>query len=155
MPWMMELEESKKAAAAAAAAQPESPGKTPSTGTPADTQPNTPAPGRQLYCYFSSSKEVPKVYMHASFKLFLCSNDLLTLLILPPSPTVSVEDASKTEDANKDADKEKEQKKEGEVEKNGKETKTEESEVNLKIKNKKKSQKNFMEFVHNFSCSGF
>merc|ERR1740128_669521 len=46
MPWMMELEESKKAAAAAAAAaaQPESPGKTPSTGTPADTQPNTPAP---------------------------------------------------------------------------------------------------------------
>ncbi|XP_041665031.1 chromodomain-helicase-DNA-binding protein 4a isoform X3 [Cheilinus undulatus] len=39
MPWMAELEESKKAAA-----QPESPGKTPSTGTPADTQPNTPAP---------------------------------------------------------------------------------------------------------------
>lgn len=40
MPWMAELEESKKAAA-----QPDSPGKTPSTGTPADTQPNTPAPG--------------------------------------------------------------------------------------------------------------
>uniref|UniRef100_UPI003AAC52FE chromodomain-helicase-DNA-binding protein 4-like n=2 Tax=Centroberyx gerrardi TaxID=166262 RepID=UPI003AAC52FE len=39
MPWMAELEENKKAAA-----QPESPGKTPSTGTPADTQPNTPAP---------------------------------------------------------------------------------------------------------------
>uniref|UniRef100_A0A671WLW7 Chromodomain helicase DNA binding protein 4a n=1 Tax=Sparus aurata TaxID=8175 RepID=A0A671WLW7_SPAAU len=38
MPWMAELEESKKAAA-----QPDSPGKTPSTGTPADTQPNTPA----------------------------------------------------------------------------------------------------------------
>ncbi|XP_041811122.1 chromodomain-helicase-DNA-binding protein 4a isoform X3 [Chelmon rostratus] len=38
MPWMAELEESKKAA------QPDSPGKTPSTGTPADTQPNTPAP---------------------------------------------------------------------------------------------------------------
>ncbi|XP_034400722.1 chromodomain-helicase-DNA-binding protein 4-like isoform X2 [Cyclopterus lumpus] len=45
MPWMAELEESKKAAAAAAAAQLDSPGKTPSTGTPADTQPNTPAPG--------------------------------------------------------------------------------------------------------------
>uniref|UniRef100_A0A8C7MDJ9 Chromodomain helicase DNA binding protein 4a n=1 Tax=Oncorhynchus kisutch TaxID=8019 RepID=A0A8C7MDJ9_ONCKI len=44
MPWMMELEESKKAAAAAAGAHPDSPGKTPSTGTPADTQPNTPAP---------------------------------------------------------------------------------------------------------------
>ncbi len=43
MPWMAELEESKKAAA-----QPDSPGKTPSTGTPADTQPNTPAPGNTL-----------------------------------------------------------------------------------------------------------
>ncbi|XP_076865728.1 chromodomain-helicase-DNA-binding protein 4a [Brachyhypopomus gauderio] len=43
MPWMMELEENKKAAAAAAGL-PDSPGKTPSTGTPADTQPNTPAP---------------------------------------------------------------------------------------------------------------
>ncbi|XP_054620558.1 chromodomain-helicase-DNA-binding protein 4a isoform X2 [Dunckerocampus dactyliophorus] len=38
MPWMAELEENKRAA------QPDSPGKTPSTGTPADTQPNTPAP---------------------------------------------------------------------------------------------------------------
>uniref|UniRef100_A0A8D3BSC3 DNA helicase n=1 Tax=Scophthalmus maximus TaxID=52904 RepID=A0A8D3BSC3_SCOMX len=42
MPWMAELEENKRAAAAAAVAQPDSPGKTPSTGTPADTQPNTP-----------------------------------------------------------------------------------------------------------------
>uniref|UniRef100_A0A8C5B2P2 DNA helicase n=1 Tax=Gadus morhua TaxID=8049 RepID=A0A8C5B2P2_GADMO len=41
MPWMAELEENKRAAAAAAAL-PDSPGKTPSTGTPADTQPNTP-----------------------------------------------------------------------------------------------------------------
>uniref|UniRef100_A0A3Q2NQB1 Chromodomain helicase DNA binding protein 4a n=1 Tax=Fundulus heteroclitus TaxID=8078 RepID=A0A3Q2NQB1_FUNHE len=40
MPWMADLEENKRAAA-----QPDSPGKTPSTGTPADTQPNTPAPG--------------------------------------------------------------------------------------------------------------
>uniref|UniRef100_A0AAQ6AEU3 DNA helicase n=1 Tax=Amphiprion ocellaris TaxID=80972 RepID=A0AAQ6AEU3_AMPOC len=38
MPWMAELEENKRAAA-----QPDSPGKTPSTGTPADTQPNTPS----------------------------------------------------------------------------------------------------------------
>ncbi|XP_061676181.1 chromodomain-helicase-DNA-binding protein 4a isoform X4 [Syngnathoides biaculeatus] len=37
LPWMAELEENKRAA------QPDSPGKTPSTGTPADTQPNTPA----------------------------------------------------------------------------------------------------------------
>ncbi|KAF7686185.1 hypothetical protein HF521_015547 [Silurus meridionalis] len=41
MPWMMELEENKKVAAAG---HPDSPGKTPSTGTPADTQPNTPVP---------------------------------------------------------------------------------------------------------------
>uniref|UniRef100_A0A1A8AH82 Chromodomain helicase DNA binding protein 4a n=1 Tax=Nothobranchius furzeri TaxID=105023 RepID=A0A1A8AH82_NOTFU len=39
MPWMADLEENKRAAA-----QPDSPGKTPSTGTPADTEPNTPAP---------------------------------------------------------------------------------------------------------------
>uniref|UniRef100_A0AAY4DS71 DNA helicase n=1 Tax=Denticeps clupeoides TaxID=299321 RepID=A0AAY4DS71_9TELE len=46
MPWMIELEENKKAAAAGSASHPDSPGKTPSTGTPADTQPNTPAPGK-------------------------------------------------------------------------------------------------------------
>ncbi|KAG1948023.1 chromodomain-helicase-DNA-binding protein [Pimephales promelas] len=39
MPWMKEQEESKRAAAIAAGEDP----KTPSTGTPADTQPNTPA----------------------------------------------------------------------------------------------------------------
>ncbi|XP_051920883.1 chromodomain-helicase-DNA-binding protein 4 isoform X4 [Hippocampus zosterae] len=41
MPWMAELEENKRAAAALAAG--EDP-KTPSSGTPADTQPNTPVP---------------------------------------------------------------------------------------------------------------
>lgn len=41
MPWMMELEENK----VATAGHPDSPGKTPSTGTPADTQPSTPVPG--------------------------------------------------------------------------------------------------------------
>lgn len=41
MPWMAELEENKRAAALAAGEDP----KTPSTGTPADTQPNTPIPG--------------------------------------------------------------------------------------------------------------
>ncbi|XP_062848646.1 chromodomain-helicase-DNA-binding protein 4 [Trichomycterus rosablanca] len=39
MPWMKELEEKKRAAAVAAGDDP----KTPSTGTPGDTQPNTPA----------------------------------------------------------------------------------------------------------------
>uniref|UniRef100_A0A672T4U4 Chromodomain-helicase-DNA-binding protein 4-like n=1 Tax=Sinocyclocheilus grahami TaxID=75366 RepID=A0A672T4U4_SINGR len=42
MPWMMELNENK--IASTASSQPDSPSKTPSTGTPADTQPNTPAP---------------------------------------------------------------------------------------------------------------
>ncbi|XP_068616413.1 chromodomain-helicase-DNA-binding protein 4 [Brachionichthys hirsutus] len=40
MPWMAELEENKRAAALAAGED----SKTPSTGTPADTQPNTPIP---------------------------------------------------------------------------------------------------------------
>ncbi|XP_067280975.1 chromodomain-helicase-DNA-binding protein 4a isoform X2 [Pseudorasbora parva] len=42
MPWMMELNENKTLSIAGS--QPDSPSKTPSTGTPADTQPNTPAP---------------------------------------------------------------------------------------------------------------
>ncbi|TRY96280.1 hypothetical protein DNTS_024011 [Danionella cerebrum] len=42
LPWMMELNENK--AASTAGSQPDSPSKTPSTGTPSDTQPNTPAP---------------------------------------------------------------------------------------------------------------
>ncbi|XP_057210514.1 chromodomain-helicase-DNA-binding protein 4a [Triplophysa rosa] len=41
IPWMMELNENKSVSAGS---QPDSPSKTPSTGTPADTQPNTPAP---------------------------------------------------------------------------------------------------------------
>uniref|UniRef100_A0A8C7YE61 Chromodomain helicase DNA binding protein 4 n=1 Tax=Oryzias sinensis TaxID=183150 RepID=A0A8C7YE61_9TELE len=44
MPWMAELEENKRAAALAAGEDP----KTPSSGTPADTQPNTPIPGKQI-----------------------------------------------------------------------------------------------------------
>lgn len=40
LPWMADLEVGKQAVI-----QIESPGKTPSTGTPADTQPNTPTPG--------------------------------------------------------------------------------------------------------------
>ncbi|XP_047460342.1 chromodomain-helicase-DNA-binding protein 4a isoform X1 [Mugil cephalus] len=56
MPWMAELEEAKRAAAA----QPESPGKTPSTGTPADTQPNTPAPVEEEKKSEEASKEGEK-----------------------------------------------------------------------------------------------
>lgn len=48
MPWMAELEENKRAAALAAGEDP----KTPSTGTPADTQPNTPVPGTHSHTTF-------------------------------------------------------------------------------------------------------
>ncbi|KAM4539505.1 chromodomain-helicase-DNA-binding protein 4a isoform 2-T2 [Odontesthes bonariensis] len=55
MPWMEELEENKRAAA-----QPESPGKTPSTGTPADTQPNTPAPAEDSSKTDEAAKDAEK-----------------------------------------------------------------------------------------------
>ncbi|CAB1321008.1 unnamed protein product [Coregonus sp. 'balchen'] len=89
MPWMMELEESKKAAAAAAGAHPDSPGKTPSIGTPADTQPNTPATAPKTPSTGTPADTQPNT----------------------PAP----DDPSKTEDAVKDG--EKEEKKDGEVEK--------------------------------------
>uniref|UniRef100_A0A3Q2DNZ2 Chromodomain helicase DNA binding protein 4a n=1 Tax=Cyprinodon variegatus TaxID=28743 RepID=A0A3Q2DNZ2_CYPVA len=53
MPWMADLEENKRA-------QPDSPGKTPSTGTPADTQPNTPAPAEDAPKNEEASKEGEK-----------------------------------------------------------------------------------------------
>uniref|UniRef100_A0A672LP09 Uncharacterized protein n=1 Tax=Sinocyclocheilus grahami TaxID=75366 RepID=A0A672LP09_SINGR len=56
MPWMKELEESKRAAAIAAGEDP----KTPSTGTPADTQPNTPTPGTHMHT--SVEDEVLVIY---------------------------------------------------------------------------------------------
>uniref|UniRef100_A0A3B4YMR9 Chromodomain helicase DNA binding protein 4 n=1 Tax=Seriola lalandi dorsalis TaxID=1841481 RepID=A0A3B4YMR9_SERLL len=52
MPWMAELEENKRAAALAAGEDP----KTPSTGTPADTQPNTPVPGTHTHTFSLMSK---------------------------------------------------------------------------------------------------
>ncbi|XP_035277482.1 chromodomain-helicase-DNA-binding protein 4 isoform X3 [Anguilla anguilla] len=98
MPWMMELEESKKAAAA----HPDSPGnpKTPSTGTPADTQPNTPAPASKTPSTGTPADTQPN--------------------------TPAQEDPTKADDPAK----EKEEKNEGEGEKEGKEpSKTDESEV--------------------------
>lgn len=96
MPWMAELEESKKAAA-----QPDSPGKTPSTGTPADTQPNTPAPGGAR-----SWKKKPNGK------------------ILTKDPQWLIEFLSAVDDSSAKTppdEAEKEPKKEGEPEKNGKE----------------------------------
>uniref|UniRef100_A0A3B3DHL2 Chromodomain helicase DNA binding protein 4 n=1 Tax=Oryzias melastigma TaxID=30732 RepID=A0A3B3DHL2_ORYME len=59
MPWMAELEENKRAAALAAGEDP----KTPSTGTPADTQPNTPIPedeGKEMEAEDMSLKKEEK-----------------------------------------------------------------------------------------------
>ncbi|KAG7469369.1 hypothetical protein MATL_G00128050 [Megalops atlanticus] len=98
MPWMMELEESKKAAAS----RPDSPAnpKTPSTGTPADTQPNTPAPATKTPSTGTPADTQPN--------------------------TPAAEDPAKAEDAVK----EKEEKNDGEGEKEGKETsKAEEPEI--------------------------
>uniref|UniRef100_A0A8C1WBD3 Chromodomain helicase DNA binding protein 4 n=1 Tax=Cyprinus carpio TaxID=7962 RepID=A0A8C1WBD3_CYPCA len=53
MPWMKELEENKRAAAIAAGEDP----KTPSTGTPADTQPNTPTPGTHMHMSLKDEKD--------------------------------------------------------------------------------------------------
>uniref|UniRef100_A0A7N6FI61 DNA helicase n=1 Tax=Anabas testudineus TaxID=64144 RepID=A0A7N6FI61_ANATE len=53
MPWMAELEENKRAAALAAGEDP----KTPSTGTPADTQPNTPVPDESEKSPMTEKKE--------------------------------------------------------------------------------------------------
>uniref|UniRef100_A0A8C7YHE0 Chromodomain helicase DNA binding protein 4 n=1 Tax=Oryzias sinensis TaxID=183150 RepID=A0A8C7YHE0_9TELE len=55
MPWMAELEENKRAAALAAGEDP----KTPSSGTPADTQPNTPIPGKQIIEIPDESEKSP------------------------------------------------------------------------------------------------
>uniref|UniRef100_A0A674EW60 Chromodomain helicase DNA binding protein 4 n=1 Tax=Salmo trutta TaxID=8032 RepID=A0A674EW60_SALTR len=53
MPWMMELEENRRLAAIAAGEDV----KTPSTGTPADTQPNTPAPGTHTHTHIHSHRQ--------------------------------------------------------------------------------------------------
>uniref|UniRef100_A0A6Q2Y678 DNA helicase n=1 Tax=Esox lucius TaxID=8010 RepID=A0A6Q2Y678_ESOLU len=118
MPWMMELEESKK---------------TPSTGTPADTQPNTPATGTDRYTLF------PATFPPANFKStgtqpvlrgevrngrsrLTVDNDNHDLTVGP------ADDSSKSEDALKDG--EKEVKKDGEGEKERKDLgKTEDPEV--------------------------
>uniref|UniRef100_A0AAQ4R645 Chromodomain helicase DNA binding protein 4a n=1 Tax=Gasterosteus aculeatus aculeatus TaxID=481459 RepID=A0AAQ4R645_GASAC len=88
MPWMAELEESKKAAAAG---QPDSPGKTPSTGTPADTQPNTPAPGKAPPPPRSSPRTHPReapLWIEAgSFLFFFYIYIYIYILISKCSPS--------------------------------------------------------------------
>uniref|UniRef100_A0A673BBJ9 Chromodomain helicase DNA binding protein 4a n=1 Tax=Sphaeramia orbicularis TaxID=375764 RepID=A0A673BBJ9_9TELE len=70
MPWMAELEENKRAAALAAGEDP----KTPSSGTPADTQPNTPVPGTHKHFIIQIKSHMilfyPKTAMKSLFKLY-------------------------------------------------------------------------------------
>lgn len=66
MPWMAELEENKRAAALAAGEDP----KTPSTGTPADTQPNTPIPGKHTLLEMLQSE----MYWELLDQLIFCAN---------------------------------------------------------------------------------
>uniref|UniRef100_A0A3B4BXA4 DNA helicase n=1 Tax=Pygocentrus nattereri TaxID=42514 RepID=A0A3B4BXA4_PYGNA len=94
MPWMMELEENK---AAAAGGHPDSPGKTPSTGTPADTQPNTPAPGSFGFTSFFSFSQLIYAYFGSSAVRY-------NLLFLPLSLVLDQKDekeAAKTEEPAK------------------------------------------------------
>uniref|UniRef100_A0A8C8K1T0 DNA helicase n=1 Tax=Oncorhynchus tshawytscha TaxID=74940 RepID=A0A8C8K1T0_ONCTS len=111
MPWMMELEESKKAAAAAAGARPDSPGKTPSTGTPADTQPNTPATGtallKRLCCSlcFLVQQNVPLFQVNA-----IPDNEEKT-----PSPEPKEKDEGEPMETDKPTNGEAEKEKDGET----------------------------------------
>uniref|UniRef100_A0A8C1UT43 Chromodomain helicase DNA binding protein 4a n=1 Tax=Cyprinus carpio TaxID=7962 RepID=A0A8C1UT43_CYPCA len=71
MPWMMELNENK--IASTVSSQPDSPSKTPSTGTPADTQPNTPAPGTT----YATTSQIVSWYKD----VFIPGNSASSLLI--------------------------------------------------------------------------
>uniref|UniRef100_A0A8C7JH21 Chromodomain helicase DNA binding protein 4a n=1 Tax=Oncorhynchus kisutch TaxID=8019 RepID=A0A8C7JH21_ONCKI len=104
MPWMMELEESKKAAAAAAGAPP----KTPSTGTPADTQPNTPAPVLKRLCCslcFLVQQNVPLFQVNA-----IPDNEEKT-----PSPEPKEKDEGEPMETDKPTNGEAEKEKDGET----------------------------------------
>lgn len=61
MPWMAELEENKRALAAG-----EDP-KTPSSGTPADTQPNTPIPGTHTVYPYRQLEPENKIYLQLTY----------------------------------------------------------------------------------------
>ncbi|KAG9276304.1 chromodomain-helicase-DNA-binding protein 4 isoform X1 [Astyanax mexicanus] len=108
MPWMKELEESKRAAAAAAGEDP----KTPSSGTPADTQPNTPAP-----------------VLHQPGAVTACTSHLYTQSPSTSSPvnraTTVPDDLSKGEESEKEM----EDRMEGDGEKEKKSSTTQDDEI--------------------------
>ncbi|XP_061112240.1 chromodomain-helicase-DNA-binding protein 4-like isoform X3 [Conger conger] len=124
MPWMMELEESKKAAAAAAA-RPDSPGnpKTPSTGTPADTQPNTPATAPKTPSTGTPADTQPNTPAAAPK-----TPSTGTPADTQPN-TPAADELAKSEEATKETEKEKEEKNEGGEKESKEPSKTDESEV--------------------------
>uniref|UniRef100_A0A8C8K6B1 DNA helicase n=1 Tax=Oncorhynchus tshawytscha TaxID=74940 RepID=A0A8C8K6B1_ONCTS len=132
MPWMMELEESKKAAAAAAGARPDSPGKTPSTGTPADTQPNTPATVLKRLCCslcFLVQQNVPLFQVNA-----IPDNEEKT-----PSPEPKEKDEGEPMETDKPTNGEAEKEKDGETAAEtapgGEETKSPAAEAKMDLQN--------------------
>ncbi|XP_030639658.1 chromodomain-helicase-DNA-binding protein 4 [Chanos chanos] len=130
MPWMKELEESKRAAAVAAGDDP----KTPSTGTPADTQPNTPAPDDLTKSEDSAKETEEKMEGEAEKegKTTAKQEDPEIIEIpddsdKPPSPEkksekTETEGDSERGSAETEKEKEKEREKEGEKEEKPKET---------------------------------
>uniref|UniRef100_A0A674A2Y4 Chromodomain helicase DNA binding protein 4a n=1 Tax=Salmo trutta TaxID=8032 RepID=A0A674A2Y4_SALTR len=142
MPWMMELEESKKAAAAAAGARPDSPGKTPSTGTPADTQPNTPATGTDHYALFHNPLPGP---CSSCISVFPCCSDLWSVNAIPdkdektPSPEPKEKDEEEPMETDKPTNGEAEKEKDGETAEKptqgGEETKSPAAEAKMDLQN--------------------
>uniref|UniRef100_A0A3Q2DMN4 Chromodomain helicase DNA binding protein 4 n=1 Tax=Cyprinodon variegatus TaxID=28743 RepID=A0A3Q2DMN4_CYPVA len=156
MPWMAELEENKRAAALAAGEDP----KTPSTGTPADTQPNTPVPGKHSF---------PSVF--GNIVISTCLNESEKSPASEKKEDPAVEEKVKQEGdegREKDAEnmsKEKEEKQKEEKDgtktddsgklqngENGKEGGTAASAVNINEEKKKASKQRFM---FNIADGGF
>uniref|UniRef100_A0A3Q1GCX9 Chromodomain helicase DNA binding protein 4a n=1 Tax=Acanthochromis polyacanthus TaxID=80966 RepID=A0A3Q1GCX9_9TELE len=142
MPWMAELEENKRAAA-----QPDSPGKTPSTGTPADTQPNTPAPGS---AHSQTNKHTPSTIFG-------------TVIAIPDddekSPTEEQEKKKNGEEpmetdkpSNGEAEGVKEKEREKETEGEAEKKSEEKPEEATKLEEKKKAKTRFM---FNIADGGF
>uniref|UniRef100_A0A8C1V1P2 Chromodomain helicase DNA binding protein 4a n=1 Tax=Cyprinus carpio TaxID=7962 RepID=A0A8C1V1P2_CYPCA len=91
MPWMMELNENK--IASTVSSQPDSPSKTPSTGTPADTQPNTPAPGTT----YATTSQIVSWYKD----VFIPGNSASSLALVWTKCQKDEKESGKTEETGK------------------------------------------------------
>uniref|UniRef100_A0A8C1LRB8 Chromodomain helicase DNA binding protein 4 n=1 Tax=Cyprinus carpio TaxID=7962 RepID=A0A8C1LRB8_CYPCA len=99
MPWMKELEENKRAAAIAAGEDP----KTPSTGTPADTQPNTPTPGTHMH--MSVVNNIKLNYLSSCFQLSFSRPLFFSQIIeIPDEGEKSPSPAKKEENRDRERD---------------------------------------------------